>query len=57
MYLNLHQLGLGGFANNGYWISNEVVNDGAWRQYFFNGNQNYYFSKTSNFNVRAVGAF
>ena len=61
MYLNIGQgnaLGLGnigGFTDGNFWSSTEY-NDGAWQQYFFNGN-----SWTSDKNdycyVRAVRAF
>ena len=34
MYLNLHQQGLGGFANYGYWSSTESGNSSAWAQDF-----------------------
>jgi len=56
MYVNLHQLGLGGFANFSYWSSTEVDNDFAWKQYFTNGVQNTNF-KYNNASVRAVRAF
>jgi len=60
MYLNLHQLGIGGFTNNGYWSSTEYVCNngicGAWYQDFTNGIQDSYY-QLYNPNVRAVGAF
>ena len=46
---------LGGCANNSYWSSTENGNDNAWRQFFNNGVQYYYF-KDNKFNVRAVRA-
>jgi hypothetical protein len=56
MYVNLHQQGLGGFANGSYWSSTENGSASAWIQYFYNGAQ---FSDGKNyFNfVRAVRAF
>ena len=57
MYLNLHQQGLGGFANDDYWSSTENGTSFAWLQFFNDGNQ-YGTSKASNYsNVRAVRAF
>ncbi|MCK4345336.1 MAG: DUF1566 domain-containing protein [Bacteroidales bacterium] len=56
MYTNLHQAGLGGFASYHYWSSTEYSTNGAWRQNFGNGDQNYY-SKDNASYVRAVRAF
>jgi hypothetical protein len=57
MYVNLHQQGLGGFANDFYWSSTEDDNSNAWVQDFDNGNQ-FNVNKVNNFNyVRAVRAF
>ena len=56
MYLNLHQLGLGGFANNYYWSSTEVYDLRACVHGFGNGDQSSY-HKSSNVSVRAVRAF
>ena len=57
MYLNLHLQGLGGFANNYYWGSNEDwYTLGAWSQNFSNGYQ-YGANKDSYSRVRAVRAF
>jgi len=56
MYVNLHQQGLGGFANIYYWSSTEDDNYDAWGQNFANGFQAN-FSKFNNFGVRAVRAF
>ena len=55
MYVNLHMQGLGGFANNFYWSSTELVNNSAWTQYF-NGNQTSDIKDYANY-VRAVRAF
>ncbi len=62
MYRNIGQgnaLGLGnvgGFANSDYWSSTENDSNGAWTQYFPNGNQNLGF-KINPFDVRAVRVF
>ena len=56
MYLNLHQQGLGGFANSHYWSSSESINADAWGQNFLYGYQNDY-DKNSFHYVRAVRAF
>ena len=48
---------IGGFAAAYYWSSSEGSNYLAWSQYFLNGNQNSYHSKTSANYVRAVRAF
>lgn len=57
VYVNLKQIGVGGFANNSYWSSTEAnyVND-AWVQYFGNGRQGYD-GKGYEYPVRAVRAF
>ena len=56
MYLNLHQQGLGGFANGGYWSSTEIDSTNAWDLFFLVGYQ-LNFNKSSNNIVRAVRAF
>ncbi len=62
MYLNIGQgnsLGLGnigGFINYYYWSSTEYGNNSAWRQYFYNGDQDY-IDKLYADSVRAVRAF
>jgi hypothetical protein len=62
MYQNIGQgnaLGLGnigGFANNYYWSSSEYSANHAWTR-FFDGGYQYYSSKTTTVNVRAVRAF
>jgi hypothetical protein len=56
LYVNLKQLGVGGFADNDYWSSTEYYKDGAWRQYFGSGSQ-YGNGKYSYAIVRAVRAF
>jgi hypothetical protein len=55
LYVNLKQIGVGGFANNDYW-SSTGYSGGAWIQYFDNGGQ---VSKEEwlRFSVRAVRAF
>jgi hypothetical protein len=59
LYVNLKQVGVGGFDDDIYWSSSED-NDGiAWNQDFNNGNQrnyNYYREEGSN-HARAVRAF
>ena len=57
MYLNLHQQGLGGFANSFYWSSTEYDSNDAWDQNFVNGNQSNYYKNDYFNNVRAVRAF
>ena len=44
---------VGGFANANYWSSTEDNNYNAWKQYFYDGLQNY-FSKDNKSSVRAV---
>jgi hypothetical protein len=39
MYTNLHQAGVGGFADNAYWSSTEYDSYYAWNQYFSIGAQ------------------
>lgn len=56
VFVNLNQVGVGGFADNSYWSSTEDDNDYAWRQGFSNGIQNYG-NKDNRDNVRAVRAF
>jgi hypothetical protein len=56
VYVNLKQIGVGGFANNSYWSSTERWNGIAWRQYFNNG-ELYNGSKDDEYTVRAVRAF
>jgi len=58
MYLNLHQQGLGGFANDYYWSSTEDDNYDAWGQSFHQGGGAQHFSNKANyFIVRAVRGF
>ena len=56
MYHNLAQTGIGGFASDYYWSSSEDDAEGAWIQYFGDGNQYYYLKYGIN-RVRAVRAF
>lgn len=56
MYTNLHQAGLGGFANGDYWSSSEFSSNGARGKDFGNGNQ-FGGSKNHSWSVRAVRAF
>ena len=57
VYVNLKQIGVGGFAVNYYWSSTEYHYEGvAWKQSFDIGNQNGDY-KTNKSNVRAVRAF
>ena len=48
---------VGGFASNYYWSSTENGSNSAWTQYFTNGNQSNYASKSNPGRVRAVMAF
>lgn len=59
MYLNLHVNSIGGFSNDLYWSSTEVIgdNDRAWHQRFDNGNQGPYWKYTSTLYARAVRVF
>jgi len=56
MYLNLHQAGLGGFADMCYWSSTEDGTNAAWYQDFKFGTQHNY-TKNYYARVRAVRAF
>jgi len=57
MYLVYYYYGNGPSLNfDSYWSSTEIWFDGAWRQFFPNGNQNTP-SKNGTYNVRAVRAF
>jgi len=56
MYVNLHQLGLGGFGNNEYWSSTSIFND-AFLQDFSSGTQDNAWKYDPFFYVRAVRAF
>ena len=56
VFVNLKQVGVGGYADNKYWSSTESYNDSAWIQYFNNGGQGYG-NKGNRYNVRAVRAF
>ena len=56
LYVNLKQLGVGGFADGGYWSSTEGSDSGAWGQSFYDGIQGNY-DKYYEGNVRAVRAF
>jgi hypothetical protein len=47
---------IGGFADANYWSSEEVNEDDAWKQGFYDGNQHAN-GKISNGSVRAVRAF
>ena len=54
LYKNKEEIG--GFANNFYWSSTELVNYSAWVQNFYLGDQ-LNFIKNYTFYVRAVRAF
>jgi hypothetical protein len=56
LYVNLKQIGVGGFAGFIYWSSAYYDNYDAWIQYFHNGFQGH-FSQDHKVNVRAVRAF
>ena len=56
VYVNLKQIGVGGFADNYYWSSTEYSSGAAWDQGFGNGRQNGG-SKNGKASVRAVRAF
>ena len=56
VYVNLKQVGVGGFASNAYWSSTENANGNAWSQNFGSGYQNYA-NKNYTYSVRAVRAF
>jgi hypothetical protein len=57
-YVNLKQIGVGGFVDSSYWSSTEGDSDDAWLRSFISGGgfQNYYY-KYYKGNVRAVRAF
>jgi len=55
-YVNLKQIGVGGFADYGGWSSTESDDNNAWLQDFNDGIQ-FYASKYSKGDVRAVRAF
>ena len=58
MYVNLHQLGLGGFAYFGtYWSSTEYGYLTAWAQLFYDGTQGNGSKGNATVSVRAVRAF
>jgi hypothetical protein len=57
LYVNLYQIGAGGFASAYYWSSSEYVSTRAWYQYFANGDQKYGPNKGYTYFVRAVRAF
>ena len=54
--LYINRASVGGFSTNDYWSSSELVDGGAWSQYFTGGNQGNY-NKDSTLNVRPVRAF
>jgi hypothetical protein len=60
MYINLGQMGLGGFGDKVYWSSSQDNSDGTWDQRFSDGvqhlNRNYSL-KNYTLSVRAVRAF
>jgi hypothetical protein len=56
VYVNMKQVGVGGFSNNFYWSSTENDNYIAWFQNFNNGYQ-YYSTKGYPLYVRAIRAF
>ena len=57
MYINLHLVGLGGFANANYWGSTEVNAGLAWAQSFSTGDQADGTKSYDALRVRAVRAF
>lgn len=59
LYVNLKQLGVGGFANSYYWSSSYLENDTevALRQDFRNGHQWGFPKNSGTYNVRAVRDF
>ena len=57
LYVNLKQIRVGGFADDGYWSSAEFNSNNAWKQDFFNGEQGGSGSSRGDYNVRAVRAF
>jgi hypothetical protein len=56
VYVNLNQIGVGGFADDVYWSSTESDSGNAWGQGFSSGRQ-YNDGKGNKYNVRAVRAF
>ena len=56
VYVNLKQVGVGGFADDYYWSSTESGNYGAWRQHL-TGDHQHSDARSSKYNVRAVRAF
>jgi len=56
LYVNLKQIGVGGFADNYYWSSTETSSGNAWEQDFSNGKQDYG-NKGARDDGRAVRAF
>ena len=56
VFVNLKQVGVGGFADDYYWSSTEGGSGGAWLQYFTSGYQGYG-GKFPSVYVRAVRAF
>ena len=54
--LYINRASVGGFSTDDYWSSSELVDGGAWSQYFTGGNQGNY-NKDSTLNVRPVRAF
>ena len=54
--LYINRASVGGFSTNDYWSSSELVDGGAWSQYFTGGNQGNY-NKDSTLYVRPVRAF
>ena len=54
--LYINRASVGGFSPDDYWSSSELVDGGAWSQYFTGGNQGNY-NKDSTLNVRPVRAF
>jgi hypothetical protein len=57
LYVNLKQIGVGGFANSYYWSSTENDTYNAWVQYFDSGHVSYSYYEDNKSNVRAVRAF
>lgn len=56
MYENLHEQGLGSFADGSYWSSSEDLAYYAWEQFFSSGNQDYN-NRYVAYRVRPVRAF
>ena len=57
VYVNLKQVGVGGFADNYYWSSTEGSSYSSWKEDLRDGRRYYDYSEPSTFNVRAVRAF